>query len=158
MKAPLTLLIVAALAGFPARAQDDVEQTAAQAEEPPAMLQIFEAGDVSLEEFKWVKRPIVVFADSPNDPRFTEQIELLTDRPGDLLERDVVVITDTDPSADSAIREKLRPRGFQLTIIGKDGAVKLRKPFPWDTREISRSIDKMPIRQREIRERKSGAG
>jgi hypothetical protein len=42
-----------------------------------------------------------------------------------------------------------------LTLIGKDGEVKLRKPFPWDVREISRSIDKMPMRQREIRERGS---
>jgi hypothetical protein len=41
-----------------------------------------------------------------------------------------------------------------LTLIGKDGGVKLRKPFPWDVREITRSVDKMPMRQREIRESK----
>ena len=39
-----------------------------------------------------------------------------------------------------------------LTVIGKDGGVKLRKPFPWDVRELSRSIDKMPLRQQEIRD------
>ena len=39
-----------------------------------------------------------------------------------------------------------------MVLIGKDGGVKLRKPSPWSTREISRSIDKMPMRQREIRE------
>ena len=36
------------------------------------------------------------------------------------------------------LRQKLRPRGFMLVLIGKDGGVKLRKPFPWDVREISR--------------------
>ncbi len=41
-----------------------------------------------------------------------------------------------------------------LVIMGLDGGVKLRKPFPWDVREISRSIDKMPLRRREIREKK----
>jgi hypothetical protein len=38
-----------------------------------------------------------------------------------------------------------------LVIIGKDGGVKLRKPLPWDVREISRTIDKMPMRKREKR-------
>lgn len=44
-----------------------------------------------------------------------------------------------------------------LTLMGKDGNVKLRKPFPWHVREITRSIDKMPMRQREIREAKETA-
>jgi hypothetical protein len=43
-------------------------------------------------------------------------------------------------------------------LVGKDGGNKLRKPFPWDVREISRSIDKMPMRQREIRENKDASG
>jgi len=37
-----------------------------------------------------------------------------------------------------------------LVLIGKDGGVKLRKPFPWNVREISRVIDKMPMRRQEI--------
>ena len=53
-------------------------------------------------------------------------------------------------------RRKFRPRGFMLTLIGKDGEVELRKPFPWDVREISRSIDKMPLRQQEIRDGLAG--
>ena len=108
-----------------------------------------------LNEFIWKKRPIVVFADSPNDPLFEEQMELLLSRPDALRTRDVVILTDTDPSARSELRQKLRPRGFMMVLIGKDGGIKLRKPFPWDVREISRSIDKMPIRQREIRNSKN---
>lgn len=121
-------------------------------------LPIFEAGEVTLEEFLWVKRPVVVFADTPADPRYSEQIRMLLERPEALIERDVVVITDTDPAARSALRQELRPRGFMMVLIGKDGDVKLRKPSPWSSREISRSIDKMPMRQREIRERQAGAG
>ncbi len=115
-------------------------------------LAIMDAAEVDLSEFLWLKRPVVVFADTDADPRFAEQLELLLDRPEELLERDVVIITDTDPAAESAIRTKLRPRGFQLTLIGKDGGVKLRKPFPWDIRELTRVIDKTPLRQQEIRE------
>lgn len=118
---------------------------------------IFAQGDVDdLTQFVWEKRPIIVFADSPNDPNFGLQMEYLEARAEELAARDVIVLTDTDPSANSALRTKLRPRGFMLVLIGKDGGVKLRKPFPWNVREISRSIDKMPVRQREIRERQVG--
>ncbi|MEL7127746.1 MAG: DUF4174 domain-containing protein [Pseudomonadota bacterium] len=115
----------------------------------------FVGSDVSdLQQFVWEKRPIVVFADSPNDPNFGLQMEYLQERVADLAERDVIVLTDTDPGAAGPLREALRPRGFMLVLIGKDGGVKLRKPFPWDVRELSRTIDKMPVRQREIRDRR----
>ncbi|MYM56541.1 DUF4174 domain-containing protein [Thalassovita mangrovi] len=111
-----------------------------------------ESGEVTLEQFLWIKRPIVVFADSPADPRFVEQMRYLAaDAPG-LELRDVVVLTDTDPAGKSALRKDLRPRGFMLALIDKDGQVKLRKPAPWTVREITRSIDKWPTRQQEIRE------
>lgn len=113
---------------------------------------IFNAAEVDVADFQWVARPVVVFADTPANPAFEEQLALLAARMDDLVERDVVLITDADPEAETALRTELRPRGFMLTLIGKDGQVKLRKPFPWDVRELSRSIDKMPMRQREIRE------
>lgn len=116
---------------------------------------IMPAGTQTLEQFMWINRPIVVFADSPADPRYVQQIQFLTDRLGDLDERDVIVLTDTDPAAMSPLREKLRPRGFMMVLIGKDGGIKLRKPLPWSVREITRTIDKMPIRQQEVRDRRA---
>jgi hypothetical protein len=131
----------------------------AQTETEPPRPSIFVPADMSdLNEFRWKKRPVLVFADSADDPAFIEQIELLEDRIEALEERDVVVLIDTDPDARSPLRLKMRPRGFMLVLVGKDGGVKLRKPFPWDVREITRSIDKMPMRQREIRERKEADG
>ncbi|WP_299623303.1 DUF4174 domain-containing protein [uncultured Tateyamaria sp.] len=130
---------------------------AAQAADEPGAADpfVYVDTDVSdLTQFVWEKRPIIVFADSPNDPNFSLQMEYLRDRADDLAERDVVVLVDTDPQAVGPLREKLRPRGFMLVLIGKDGGVKLRKPFPWDVRELSRTIDKMPMRQREIRDRR----
>ena len=115
------------------------------------------AGDSDLSEFVWKKRPILVFADSPSDPAFIEQMSQLEARADALSERDVVVLTDTDPDVLSPLRKKLRPRGFMLVILSKEGAVQLRKPFPWSVREISRSIDKLPIRQQEIRDRRNGS-
>jgi len=113
------------------------------------------AGDLELDSFLWTSRPIVVFADTPADPRFQEQIELLKKEEALLADRDVVVLTDTDPAARLPIRTKLRPRGFQMVLVDKDGGVKLRKPFPWSVREITRTIDKTPMRLREVEERRN---
>jgi len=117
---------------------------------------VMSADAVAPDDLTWRKRPIVVFADSPADPRFVEQMGYLTERAEALETRDVVVITDTDPDARSAWRQKLRPRGFGLVLLGKDGEIYLRKPVPWAVREITRSIDKLPLRQQELRD--GGAG
>ncbi|AKS46762.1 protein of unknown function [Octadecabacter temperatus] len=118
--------------------------------------QVFDATSLDIDTLIWLARPVVVFADSPNDPRFREQMDLLFENADDLAERDVIVLTDTDPSAQSPLRTRLRPRGFGLVIIGKDGEVELRKPSPWGVREITRSIDKMPLRQQEVDDRRFG--
>ncbi len=120
--------------------------------EQPALIQSGEG--VDLASFQWHKRPVVVFADSPEDPRFSEQMAYLESEQQALLDRDVVVLTDTNPSAASPLRKALRPRGFMLVLVGKDGGVKLRKPHPWTVRELSRSIDKFPDRLREVEDRR----
>ncbi|WP_233557439.1 DUF4174 domain-containing protein [Rhodophyticola porphyridii] len=124
-------------------AQSDVTGETPEAVDP---LEPRSAIDLDLNDFLWISRPIVVFADTEADPRFREQLALLAERPGPLLERDVVIIFDTDPDAQSEIRRQLRPRGFALVLMDKDGAVNLRRPSPRDVREIIRAIDNMPIR------------
>ncbi|MBM7069562.1 DUF4174 domain-containing protein [Actibacterium sp. 188UL27-1] len=151
MKPIIPLLLAIGLTGPAALAQDT---TSAETAATPEGVTVIDANQVDLGEFLWQKRPVVVFAQTQLDPAFTRQMELLTARSEELRERDVVIITDTDPSEPTELRRKLRPRGFMLVLIGKDGGVKLRKPFPWDVREISRSIDKMPLRKQELRDRK----
>jgi len=106
--------------------------------------------DTDLSSYRWTHRPIVVFANSPEDVNYIRQIKMLKSELNQILVRDVVVLTDTNPSEVSPLRELLRPRGFALLLIGKDGQVKLRKPFPWSVRELSRAIDKMPMRRQEL--------
>jgi len=164
---PILILTLAALALLapPAIAQDggsgDIAmtqraaaegetETATEAEEGDPLAPR-DAADLTLEEFLWVARPVIVFADAPADPRFIEQMQLLAERPEPLLERDVVIIVDTDPSARSAIRMDLRPRGFSLVVMQKDGSVGFRRPSPRDVREITRGIDNFQFRQEELR-------
>lgn len=128
--------------------------TADAAEEPAFAPE--DAAGVTLGDLRWQKRPVVVFADTPADPAFIEQMRFLEARWPELAERDAVVITDTDPAAGSDARTRLRPRGFMLVLIDKDGTVAQRKPFPWDVREISRAIDKTPMRREELRAKRLG--
>ncbi len=111
------------------------------------------ASDVVLADLLYLKRPVVVFADSPNDPNFVRQMELIGADLTLLADRDVVLIIDTDPAAKSDIRQKLRPHGFSLVLMDKDGRATLRKPLPWDLREITNAIDRFPLRRQEMLER-----
>ncbi|WP_022702975.1 DUF4174 domain-containing protein [Pseudorhodobacter ferrugineus] len=137
----LQILVLAVFLPFSAAAQDN------------APLVVIDAPGVTMAEFLWLKRPIVVFADSPNDPSVTTQLEYLAEQPQALADRDVVVIVDTNPAAASFFRQKLRPRGFSLVLLDKDGEIEIRKPRPWDVREITRAIDKFPMARQELLER-----
>jgi hypothetical protein len=114
---------------------------------------VMDAPGVTLAEFLWIKRPVLVFADSPNDPAFRRQIELIEADEGQLAEYDVVVIADANPAAQSFLRQKFRPRGFGLILLDKDGQVKIRKPLPWHVREITHAIDKFPLSREEMLDR-----
>ena len=142
---PLVAAIATALFALvlPVMAQD------AMSAPPP--FHPLDAKDVGLEEFDFTQRPIVVFADRPGDADYRKQMVLLEARWPELAVRDVVIITDSDPAAQTPIRLHLRPRGFQLVLIDKQGQVALRRPFPTEVRELARTIDRMPDRRNEIR-------
>lgn len=139
---PLYVLVLSALLPLAVLAQ----------EAPAPAFAPLEASAATHADLMWLKRPIVVFADSPNDPAFATQMTLLAADPAALEERDVVVITDTDPANPSEWRLALRPRGFSLVLLDKDLMPELRKPLPWDLREITRAIDKFPLRRQEVLE------
>ena len=86
------LLVFLTVTGFSAVAQGATETG------DPARADIIMPGDsVDLNELLWIKRPLVVFADSPADPRYVQQIDFLTERLEDLAVRDVVVLTVHTP-------------------------------------------------------------
>jgi hypothetical protein len=151
MRIATTLIAAATFAASAVSAQQVFSLEEAWRADPT---RVFDASEVTLEELQWIARPVVVFANSPRDPSFIEQMEEIADDFDRLVERDVIVITDTDRDSESDWRLRLRPRGFMLALIGKDGEVELRKPLPWTVRELSRSIDKMPLRQREVSEQR----
>lgn len=122
-------------------------------------LALHQASGVAPEDFVFASRPVVVFADTPDDPAFRSQLDLIARDAAYLAQRDVVVVVDTDPAQQSAWRRKLRPVGFSLVILDKQGVLVDRKPFPWSAREIGRAIDKTPeSRAENARARAGNAG
>ena len=131
---------------------DDVPTEAVQDE--VAGLLVLDAAEADLDSFLWVLRPVVIFANTPADPAFEQQMRSILERADEFHERDVVVITDTDPRSGSQARTRLRPRGFMVAIIDKDGEVKQRRPAPRSARELMAVIDRFPLRRQEMMERR----
>lgn len=119
----------------------------------PALAVAQDDADQPLEEYMWVARPVIVFAQTPNDPRLLHQLRELDGAREALEARDVVVLVDTDPGPSrfetTALRTKFRPHDFNVLLIDKDGEVKLRRPNPISGAQLVRMIDRLPLRQQE---------
>jgi hypothetical protein len=96
---------------------------------------------------------LVIIVGQPNDPQVIQQHAALDRDAAALRERDVVV---QDMTSEAAQRKWPDLAGkseviFQVLLIGKDGGVKLRRATPVTASEITKLIDTMPMRRREMR-------
>lgn len=142
------ILALAALALAGAAA---AQQPGPRAGPEPAQTQAqTQAAQPDLDSLRWVARPLIVFAGTPEDPKFIQQMQWLAADPDALADRLVVVLTDTDPADNGPLRQRLRPQGgFGLVLIDTDGTVAHRRPLPATVREISNMIDRTPSRRQE---------
>lgn len=124
----------------------------------------------NLDTFRWQKRPIVIFAPDAGDPDARKQSRLFFQENTCADERDMVLIQVLGPhvfvdgEADGArdavgLRNRFRvdPGETAFLLIGKDGGVKIRSQTPLSADTLFGTIDAMPMRQREARER-AGSG
>ena len=128
------------------------------------MAQPYNTEDTRLEEqlgtLRGKNRVLVLYAPTAEHPEYVKQLRLLADSKPDLAERDLVQIARTDEKMDAGTRDYLRrelnvPAGaFNLLLIGKDGGVKYRSTKATDPRQLFETIDAMPMRQSETRQRK----
>lgn len=114
-----------------------------------AFAQADDASGPTLDSLRGVSRVAVVFADTATDPKFVQQMTWLDSEPDSLDERNVIVLTDTDPAANGPLRQRLRPVGFGIVLIDLDGTIATRRPLPTTVRELSNFIDRMPSRRHE---------
>ncbi|MEM6458808.1 MAG: DUF4174 domain-containing protein [Planctomycetota bacterium] len=122
---------------------------------------------LDLDRFAGSHRPLLIFADSPDRPDLIRQRRLLAEhRPG-LADREMLVVEIIGPAVTldgqpvPADARKLRRQHnlpddapFALRLVGKDTGVKLRSDRPVAAERLFALIDAMPMRRREIAERR----
>ncbi len=115
-----------------------------------AMAYANEVEQPDLDSLKWVARPIVIFAEAPQDPRLLHQMAEFEGDMEELDAREVEIIVDATPGQMTPLRKRFHPSDFNVIVIDKDGTVIYRKPDPVTVSEIIRLIDRTPIRQQEL--------
>lgn len=117
-----------------------------------------------LGDYRWERRPLLVFAPTDSDPRLVETLGRIEASRCDFVSRDMVlglVVTEGNSTLDGqAINadesQRLRDRhaigenAFSVVLIGKDGGEKLRVNEVPDLSVIYAVIDGMPMRGREM--------
>lgn len=105
-----------------------------------------------LNAYQWNKRPVLIFAPSPDDPQLQQALAAMRLAEPGMDDRDIVVLTDTDPAAGGRLRESLSPEGFTMMLVGKDGGIKLESQEVLGPDQLFATIDRMPMRQRELQQ------
>jgi hypothetical protein len=127
------------------------------------------AGDSLLQAHTWENRLLLVFTPTPQHPEYLVQQRILAAvRPG-LAERDLLVI-HLRPQARAMIDKRhdagfaaldlyrehdVATSAFAVILVGKDGTRKLVSDQAVDAPTLFALIDSMPMRQREMRERRT---
>ena len=117
-----------------------------------------------LSDYRWERRPLLVFAPADSDPRLLETLNRIDASRCEFDSRDMllgVVVTEGASTLDgnvigAAESQRLRDRyavgadAFRVLLIGKDGGEKRRDMDVPDLQSIYALIDGMPMRSREM--------
>ena len=109
-----------------------------------------------LARYRGTSRVLVMLASDQNDPNLTRHRDLNTQARAGFLERNLVIVELVgSQSGTAAARERLSPSqgAFRAVLVGKDGRVKQTSEHPIRPEDLFATIDAMPMRQREVRER-----
>jgi hypothetical protein len=123
---------------------------------------------IELKGYLWKNRLVLVFAPSGDDARYRGLEKELREQGNAIVERDLLVFhvfengvsrlgrSPIDAQSAALLRDRfsVNPGQFLVVLIGKDGGEKLRRGGEVDITEIFSLIDSMPMRQREVRERR----
>ena len=125
----------------------------------------FARGEDAMTAYLWKKRPLILFSPSPDTPVYHAALESLSAHQHQIAERHMAIIevfengwVRTKGQYDSrhnavSLRQRFSVQKGQLSsiLIGKDGTLKLRQKGRLDLGEIFSVIDRMPMRQQEMR-------
>ncbi len=118
-----------------------------------------------LDDYQWKNRIVLLVDASADTDALQSQLAELTSDKKALKERDILIFRVTPDAVYAADGSPSKLNGKKIyddcgldseftgtLLIGKDGGVKLKRPFVVSTQEIFDLIDGMPMRKREMRE------
>jgi len=124
------------------------------------------SADAGMGKYRWKNRPLVVFAASSDDTRYRQQMGIVSRGRAGLRDRDMVVIRVVGDRVSTllgrapgmsatALRQRygVKPGQFRALLVGKDTGVKINSAQPLSLKRLFVTIDAMPMRRREMRQR-----
>lgn len=115
---------------------------------PTAILELEDLQTV--QKLRWKRRVLLLISRSAESPAFKAQVKELARHAPGLQERDLHIFRVHH----THLQQHWQATPFSLVLIGKDGSVKLRQAQFLKAAKLFKMIDVMPMRRREIRERK----
>lgn len=126
---------------------------------------VYGKDDSQLKAYLWKNRPLILFVQSSGNSFYQNLRDKLSENQDQIAERHMVIIeilenglVRIDGNYDSqlntiSLRQYFSVQKGQFTsiLIGKDGKVKLRNRGRLNLNEIFSLIDRMPMRQQEMR-------
>ena len=113
----------------------------------------------TLRECRWKKRVFLLAAPAADQADFKAQKALLNAEKAGMAARDFIVVEvlyNQLSDADQQFLTKkigVSPPQFAAVLIGKDGGVKAKSSRPIPPANLFGTVDKMPMRQAEMRKR-----
>ncbi|KGK29554.1 hypothetical protein EL45_15025 [Cellulophaga sp. E6(2014)] len=114
------------------------------------------AQDIS--DFKWKNRVLLLIDTASNSKNIKQQIQAFEGQYSAFQERDIIYFISTPKGSYDSDKQLLNLSGLEkyhkkdfsgLILIGKDGGIKLKKPFVVPVKTIISLIDTMPMRKSE---------
>lgn len=129
----------------------------------------YQVDSLDLRDFRWKNRIILLFGYHSRQESFQIQRALLANQSNGMRERDLLLFQVFKMEEGKYLEKKIKKswahelrqdfrvgsRDFCVILLGKDGGVKLKSNKVVPVQEIFSLIDGMPMRQREMRERKN---
>ncbi|KQP09560.1 hypothetical protein ASF26_04600 [Methylobacterium sp. Leaf93] len=112
--------------------------------------------DDPLAAHRWTSRVLVIVAPESGDPRIEAQRREARAWRADYAERDLVLVEAIGTGTEARrIRNRfgIGERDFRVVLVGKDGDAKLVQAAPIPADRLFSTIDAMPMRRDERRQR-----
>ena len=113
----------------------------------------------NLDDFRWKNRIVLIMNPGPQNPLSDKQLKSFRLYKAEIKERDLLVfevnntsVTDIFEAQRSLDPAEIPHRNYEgIILLGKDGGIKLKKPFYVPPSELFELIDSMPMRRAEMK-------